>query len=141
MKQLCLILIVLAACGSKPAKAPDSPAPPPATADDPSCPLLVPGTSLTVEDTANGAALVFVTTGDAAAVRTRASALATMHTKHDGPAKAMGMMFSPGSTAAASDVEGGSRVEFSAAKPDGAAALQSELRMHAGHLTGGTCEM
>lgn len=141
MKQLCLICILLfGACGSKQPAQETKPVEP-ANTDDPSCPLVVPGTALSVEDTATGAALVFVTTGDAAAVRARAITLAAMHTKHNGPSGAMGMMFSPGSKATASDVEGGARIEFVPAQPDGAAALQAELRMHAGHLTGGSCEM
>ena len=145
MKKLCLSVLLAvsaAACGSKATPTQDTtPAPKAAATDDPTCPLLVPGTSVSVEDTTAGAALVFVTTGDAGAVRTRAVALAAMHTKHEGPSNAMGMMFSPSSTAAASDIENGARVEFSAKDPAEAGKLQSELRMHAGHLTGGTCEM
>lgn len=142
MKCFCLALfLAVAACGSKSSSQTTAPAARPMTADDPSCPLLVPGTSVSVEDTTNGAALVFVTTGDPLAVRARAAALAEMHTKHDGPPKAMGMMFTAGSTATATEVEGGARVEFAAAQPDGAAAIQNELRMHASHLTGGSCEM
>jgi hypothetical protein len=145
MVKHCLTLAfaaALAACGAKSStKHEDTTPAAPKTADDPTCPLLVPGTSLSVEDTDGGAALVFVTTGDAAAVRTRAAALAAMHTKHDGPSGAMGMMFSPTSTATAKDIEGGARVEFAAKNPHDAAKVQGELRMHAGHLTGGTCEM
>lgn len=111
------------------------------TTSDPSCPLEVPGTSISVEDTANGAALVFVTTGDAAQVRTRANAFVTMHAKHDGPNNALGMMFPAEWTASEKDIEGGARVEFAPAKPDGAADLQSMLRMHAGHLSSGSCAM
>jgi hypothetical protein len=137
---LCLALALAAACGGK--STPGGTTPPPSqTADDPSCPLIVPGTSVSVEDTNDGAALVFVTTGDPLAVRARAAALAQMHNQHDGPAKAMGMMFSQGSTATATEIEGGARVEFAAASPDQASAVQQELRMHASHLTGGSCEM
>jgi hypothetical protein len=135
------LVLAVAACGSKSSNPSTTPAERAAAADDPSCPLLVPGTSLSVEDTTGGAALVFVTTGDPLAVRARAAKLAEMHTKHDGPSSAMGMMFSAGSTATATEVEGGARVEFTAAQPDGAAALQKELRMHASHMTGGSCEM
>ena len=103
--------------------------------------MLVPGTSITVEDTASGAALVFVTTGDAGDVRKRATALAAMHNKHDGPADAMGMMISAKSIATATEIENGARVEFAAPQPDAAASLQSELRMHAHHLSGGSCKM
>ncbi|HEY5920098.1 MAG TPA: hypothetical protein VIV11_00450, partial [Kofleriaceae bacterium] len=85
--------------------------------------------------------LVFVTTGDAAAVRVRATALADMHNKHDGPKGAMGMMFSATSTAAPAEIANGARIEFAAKDAGDAAKLQTELRMHAGHLTGGTCEM
>lgn len=141
MKRLCLCL-ALAACGSKSSPTTTTPVTTqPAAADDPSCPLLVPGTSMSVEDTANGAALVFVTTGDPLAVRARAAKLAEMHTKHDGPNNAMGMMFSAGSTATATEIESGARVEFAAAKPEDVAGLQKELTMHAKHMTGGSCEM
>lgn len=108
-------------------------------ADDPSCPLLVPGTSLEVEETATGAALVFVTTGDPLAVRARAAKLAEMHNQRDGDPTSMGMMFSPGSTATATEAEGGARVELAAAQPDGVASLQKEVRDHATHMTGGSC--
>jgi hypothetical protein len=138
----CCIALSLAGCGSKGSSTTTTTTPTVTqTADDPSCPLLVPGTSLSVEDTEAGAALVFVTTGDPLAVRSRAAALAEMHTKHDGPSSAMGMMFPKATTATAMEVQGGARVEFAAATPDQVSAVQKELRMHASHLTGGNCEM
>jgi hypothetical protein len=138
----CSIVLALAACGQKSSPTTGQTTPTAhTTADDPSCPLVVPGTSLSVEDTEAGAAFVFVTTGDPLAVRSRAAALAEMHTKHDGPRTAFGMMFTQGSTATAMEIEGGARVEFAAAAPDQVASLQKELRMHAGHLTSGSCEM
>lgn len=73
------LFVLVAACSSSAKQEPTSKAP---AKDDPTCPVLVPGTSVTVEDTNDGAALVFVTTGDAAAVRKRATALAEMHTSH-----------------------------------------------------------
>ncbi len=144
MVKLCLNLvagIALAACGSTPAPTQTTTPPPQIAADDPTCPLVVPGTSISVEDTRNGAALVFVTTGDATQVRARAAAFADMHTRHDGPAASMGMMFSPDSTATATEIEGGARVELTAKNPDDVGKVQSELRMHASHLTGGSCAM
>lgn len=146
MKKVCFSLLIATAtaCGGSSSPSQDTTpvaAPAPAAADDPTCPLVVPGTSLSVEDTTTGAALVFVTTGDAKAVRARAAAFAQMHTSHDGPPKALGMMFSPTSTATASEIEGGARVELTAKNPEDVAKLQGELRMHAGHLTGGSCEM
>ena len=142
MKQLWLC-IALAACGGSSAPKQDTTTTqaPPAKTGDPTCPLEVPGTSLSVEDTTAGAALVFVTTGDAAAVQMRATALATMHTNQDGQKGAMGMMFTPTSTATASNIEGGARIEFAAKNPADASKVQSELRMHANHLTGGSCAM
>lgn len=178
---IAIAVVALAACGSS-NRAPAQPAPS-AAADDPTCPVLVAGTSVTVEDTDGGAAFVFVTTGDAAAVRTRARALADAHNAHHAkmeapaagaadphaghgghadhnahaghdahaghgaaaPAAAapagkhtMGTMISAHSTAAVTELPNGARVAFTAHDP---AALQSELRMHAQHLGGGTCEM
>src|SRR5437867_3294705 len=100
-----IIALLLAACGSGSKKPADQPQKPAATADDPTCPIVVPGTSITVEETAEGPAFVFVTTGDVAAVRTRAGALATMHNAHDGPSSALGMMFSQKAKATKSDIE------------------------------------
>src|SRR5690606_6112860 len=73
---LCLLLVAAACGGSRSSSETTTPVATPAPADDPSCPLLVPGTSVSVEDTDDGAALVFVTTGDPLAVRARAAALA-----------------------------------------------------------------
>ena len=56
----------------------------PVAADDPSCPVSVPGTSVNVEDTDTGAALVFVTTGDVAELRKRVTAMAQIHNDHHG---------------------------------------------------------
>ena len=75
-----LLLATVVACGSS---KPTSESPKPPVADlDPSCPVAVPGTSVTVEDADDGAALVFVTTGDVTELRKRVSAMATMHNEH-----------------------------------------------------------
>jgi hypothetical protein len=124
-----LVLALLIGCSS-PAK-PKPVTPEPAASGDPTCPLLVPGTAVTAEDTAEGPSLVFVTTGDATAVRTRGQALAAMHNERKGPDEDLGMMFTIGSTASASDVEGGVRVTFKGGKLD-------ELQMHVKHLAGAT---
>ena len=80
---LAFALLSALGCGPSATPAPQGPGPAPvARADDPTCPVLVAGTSVTVEDTDTGAALVFVTTGDVAAVRTRARALADAHNAH-----------------------------------------------------------
>ena len=135
----------VAACGSSPKAEDTRPVAgdkPTGVAGDPTCPLLVPGTSISVEDSAQGPALVFVTTGDVAAVRTRGQALATMHNAHDGAPEAMGMMFGAKSNASAADIEGGVRITFTPSDPATADAVGNELRMHAGHLAGASsCEM
>lgn len=78
-----LVLLLAAACGGSSSPATSTTTPRTSTAaNDPSCPVAVPGTSVTVEDTPSGAALVFVTTGHVADVRRRAGALAQMHNDH-----------------------------------------------------------
>lgn len=148
-----LVLIVALGCGHPAPRAPSSTPAGSAAAstDDPSCPLLVPGTTVSVEDADQGIALVFVTTGDAADVRKRAATLADVNNAHHGKLAdhgdhaapgGMGAAFATASTAAASDVPGGSRVTFTAGSPDTVSALQSEVRMHAHHLSGASsCEM
>lgn len=166
MAKSVLFALLLAACGgsSKPAPAPVTPV----VADDPTCPVTVAGTSVTAEDTANGAALVFVTTSDVAELRKRVGSLAKTHNDHhsamgplptgteqgagghdhhamagsgghEGHAMA-GSMIAVHSKATAEDIEGGAKLVF-IAFPDGVAKIQSELRMHAQHLANGTCKM
>lgn len=132
----------LGACSS-PAKPPTTtPTPTEPSGDDPSCPLVVPGTSIAVEDTAEGPAFVFVTTGDVAQVRTRGQALAAMHNDRKGSPDSLGMMFSPKSTAKAADIEGGMRITFTPTAPATNAEVGDELRMHGGHLAGASsCKM
>jgi hypothetical protein len=114
------VLFALAACGH--AAPPLAPAPA-AAHDDPTCPVAVPGTSVTVEDTPTGGALVFVTTGNADELRARADKFAMVHADKT-----------------VEPIDHGARVVYSA-QPDGVAALQSELRMHAQHLASGSCQM
>ena len=144
MKKVCTaLLFCLAAAATSCAKSSPQTTNPPTVvkADDPTCPRIVPGTSVSVEDITDGVAMVFVTTGDADGVRTRTANLAEMHNRHNGPAGSMGMMFPPTSTARWSKIDGGARLELVANNPDDIPKLQTEIRMHAGHLTGGTCEM
>lgn len=144
VKSLSLALLFALGCGSsaKPTTTTTTTTTPPAAEGDPTCPLLVPGTSVSVEDTAEGPAFVFVTTGDVAGVRTRGTALAAMHNGKSGPAGAMGMAISGASTATAAEIEGGVRVIYKATDAANAGALANELHMHGGHLAGGsTCVM
>jgi hypothetical protein len=77
------VLALAAACGGASTSSPAA-TPPESTAaaSDPSCPVAVPGTSVSVEDTDTGAALVFVTTGDVAELRRRVAEMARMHNDH-----------------------------------------------------------
>lgn len=185
LSALFLSLAIAACGGTANSTLATTPAPQSATADssDPSCPVAVPGTSVTVEDASSGAALVFVTTGDVGAVRQRANAMASMHNDHHGSMGSLpdgkvgghdmsghaghdmsghaghdmsghaghdmsggehaahaGGMIGVHSMAEVSDIDGGARISFIANGAD-VAKLQSELRMHAQHLSAGTCGM
>lgn len=118
MKRVVLAAL-LAACTGHHAAGPAKPVHAPPTGNDPTCPVEIPGTSATVEDTATGAALVFVTTGDIEAVRARGKALAATNPK-----------------ATELDVPGGARIEITADDP---AALQAELRTKAESMASGSC--
>jgi hypothetical protein len=175
-----LFVVSVAAAGCGASKTATTTTIQPTSVDDPSCPVSVPGTTVTVEDTATGAAFLFVTTGDPKLVRTRATALATMHNDmhramgalpdgtasttavaagghhhHHQPAAAtndsaaaagramvmpMGQMISVHSRATTTNIEQGARVDF-VSSPNDVAQLQNQLRVHAQHLDGGTCEM
>jgi len=115
-----VLVLVLAACGH--AAGPAS-TPAPVVAGDPTCPVEVPGTSVTVEDTPTGGALVFVTTGDVADLRARCAKFAMVHADRS-----------------IENIDRGARVVYSA-QPADVGALQSELRMHAEHLASGSCKM
>jgi hypothetical protein len=116
-------------------------------ADDPSCPVLVPGTSASAEDTPDGGALVFVTTGDVAAVRARAHALTTMHNgrqnpdAHPGASDQMGAMIEIPSIATATDIPGGARIVWVTLDTGDVAKLQAALHVHAKQLASGDCRM
>lgn len=81
------IALAIAACGGASSSSPSTRTASGAghqDAGDPSCPVAVPGTSVTVEDTDTGAALVFVTTGDVGELRKRVAAMAQMHNDEHG---------------------------------------------------------
>src|SRR5436853_320704 len=138
MLRIMLAAVVVAAC-SGPSKPDDHTTPPPAHADDGTCPVAIPGTSVSVEDTDTGAALVFVTTGDVAELRKRVAAMAAAHNAehakmgplptgaggeaggehHHHDMAGMGGMHHDGgsmigvhSAAAAEDIDGGARLVF-----------------------------
>lgn len=109
--------LALGACGGSSQQAAT---PAPAAPADPTCPVEVPGTSVSVEDTSTGAAMVFVTTGDVAELRKRVTAMAAKHNAHHG---AMGAL--PDGTGGGGEHAG----HDMGAMPGGGA--------HAGHDMGG----
>lgn len=156
------LFVALIACGST---ATPTTGPSKVTPGDPACPVAVSGTSVTVEDTDTGAALVFVTTGDLADLRKRAAAMAQKHNDHhaamgplpDGTEQAGGhehhdhgghgdhannggSMIGVHSKATPADIEGGVKIAFISGAAE-ISKLQSELRMHAKHYAAGSCEM
>lgn len=178
------LIAFAAACGGSKPSAQDT-QPKSVVASDPSCPVAVPGTSVTVEDADSGAALVFVTTGNVAELRKRVDAMAKMHNDHHGSMGALpdgkdehaghdmsghaghdmgsgsghdmsghdmsghdmsghaghaGGMIGIHSKATASEISGGVKLLFVSGSGD-VAKLQSELRMHAQHMAGGSCSM
>jgi len=181
-----LLSLALAACGGSSKGSSTTQPAKPAQAGDSMCPVEVPGTSVTVEDTATGAAFVFVTTGDAGELRRRVAAMAKMHNDHHASMGAMpdgtgaggggheghdmsghdmggheghdmggheghdmsghdmgghgGMMIMMHSKATATDVQGGARLELTV-DPANVGKLQGEMRMHAQHMSAGTCAM
>ena len=130
-----LVFILLLACGQPAKHEPTGPAVP-TTKSDPTCPLEVPGTSVTVEDTTDGAAMVFVTTGNATDVQARADAFAAQHAAATGDSFAA--MVAHSANVTVQRIEHGAKLVFAGGD---AAAIQSELRMHAGHLSAGSCSM
>jgi len=109
---------------------------PTSASSDPTCPLEVPGTSVSVEDTTDGAALVFVTTGNASDVQSRADAFAAAHGAATG--NSFAAMVAHNAAVNVQRMAHGAKLVFSGAD---AASIQSELRMHADHLSAGSCAM
>lgn len=160
--------LLLIGCTSSPKPATTSTT---ATKSDPSCPVEVAGTSVSVEDAASGAALVFITTGDVADVRKRVAMMGQMHNDHHSKMGALptGTETTGGGHAGhdmsgmdhskmdhSGHAAGGMISVHSAAKteeieggarlvftsaPADVAKLQGELRKHAEHLARGTCAM
>ncbi len=133
-------IALVAACGGA-TKGPAQEAPASAEPDDLTCPVAVPGTSITVEDTPTGAALVFVTTGDIQKLLARAQAFVAALPDHHAGGHRFADMIATQATATVHDVDHGARIDLVATNPNDISALQSEARMHAQHLATGSCKM
>ena len=131
------------------------------------CPMTVPDTKVSAEDTATGAALTFTTTPDhVQALREKVAAMAEMHNRHHAGAGGHGdMQGSAGAggmhggmhgsmhggtgmeggmvaaRASAEDVEGGARLVLTPNDPADLPKLQSMVRAHAEHMEQSGCPM
>jgi hypothetical protein len=130
--------IGVAACGGSSSGSPATAEPEatPAFVGDPSCPVEVPGTSVSVEDAGGGVALVFVTTGDVADVRRRAGEMARMHNDHHskmGPLPA-------GAEVAGADGHDHGAMAAGGAHDHHASGPAEKAGSHAGHAAGASAD-
>jgi hypothetical protein len=119
------------------------------------CPMNVPGTKVTAVDTANGETLLFTTTDDVAALRSKVRRMAEMHNQHHamggahdgmmggemmGGGKGMdGKMMVPPSNATVTDVERGASIALTPVAPADLQKLQTAVRTHAKHMEQDGC--
>jgi hypothetical protein len=105
------------------------------------CPMGVAGTTATAEETENGVAMRFQTTGDVDAVRQRARAMAEHHAamgKDGGMPHPMPMAGVP---ATVEDVEGGARIVFTPTADQKPQVQQHVKDMASAMATSGQCPM
>lgn len=161
-----LLLTALAgACASTPAAtttATTTATPAPGCMMPDICPMQVEGTTVSEADVDGGASLIFVTTGDVAALRDRVVKMAAMHTSHasggmmgggmhhgmKGGGMSPGMKMGegamgpmPAATATATDSEGGATLTLTATDPATLPALREHVRARATHMQSGACAM
>lgn len=123
------------------------------------CPMQVPGTQVSVEDTSDGVAKVFTTTGDVAELRRRVRHMAERHERMSnhhamGPGRAgPGMGAGPmgghkhmmghvvPSTARVEDIDRGARLNLTPKDPTKLAELRVHVREHAARMASGQCPM
>jgi hypothetical protein len=91
-----------------------------------SCPLDVPGTTVTSEDTDRGAIVEYVTTGDVEELRTRVNDEAAR--LHGAPANGSGPLTDVPSTATVQHVDGGARLSLVPDDPIRRSDLQQDVR-------------
>ena len=137
-------LLLLACGGSKSQPAAPQPAPTEAHAQGMGgmCPMEVAGTKVAVDDTQDGVAITFTTTGDVAQLRERVHHMAGMHEHmmHGGSGDMDQMKMAP-SSARAEDVDGGARIVLTPADPAQLADLRTHVREHAAQMASGHCPM
>ena len=148
-------MLMLACGGSKREPAPPQPASSGAQAHGEAggmggmCPMAE-GTKITAEDTQDGVAMSFTTTGDVAQLRQRVHHMADMH-EHmmQGGMMGSGQMMGSGhmmmtrvpSTARAEDIDGGARIVLTPKDPAQLADLRARVHEHASQMASGHCPM
>ena len=119
------------------------------------CPMNVPGTKVSAVDSANAGTLVFTTTGDVAALRTRVHRMAEMHNQHHvdggthggmmgggmmGNGKGMeGKVKMPPANATVTDVDSGARIALTPVAAADLPQLQAGVRAHATRMLQDGC--
>lgn len=113
--------------------------------------MQVPGTQVSAEDTNDGVAMVFTTTGDVSELRQRVHHMAEMHDQMSGN-NAAGMDADGDrhkhmmanvvpSTANAQDIDRGARITLTPKDPSKLADLRAHAREHAARMANGQCPM
>ncbi len=116
------------------------------------CPMALEGTSVTAEDTSDGVALVFTTTGDVENLRQRVTMMAEKHNAHAGDAgsgekeaccacKACAKAHMIAATARGENMEGGAKLIFTPTQATQLEDLRKNVREHAAAMTSGGCPM
>jgi hypothetical protein len=140
-----VVMTLVMAYGSKPAATapqPTAPAYDEATDMAGICPMGVPGTRVSAEDTQNGVAMTFTTTGDVAALRQRVHAMAARHERMMGGGGGMGpcRMMTP-STTRVEDVGRGARIVLAPRDPSQLSELRTHVNARAAQMASGRCPM
>lgn len=103
------------------------------------CPMHLEGqTEVTVENTDNGAAMVFANAAQADELRQRVHRMAEFHNAHHGDGNPMGM---PAAEATVQDTEFGARLLLTPQDPAQLDSLRSHLTAHQVEMSEGRCPM
>lgn len=108
------------------------------------CPMDVPGTRVSVADTADGETLTFTGADQAAELRSRVHAMAEMHNRHHADGVREGMMggsMMPSSHATVADLDNGASITVTPDAPADLQKVQSAVRMHAERMEQSGCAM
>lgn len=168
MRSAIIAVLALAAASCASSQAPDRSTPssrPYAAGGGPGgmaemCPMAVPGTTVSAQDTPSGEAVTFATSSSQVdELRRRVRAMADMHNSHHAGGEAQGMghgamdhgmmrgggmhgggtTMPPASRARVDDVEGGARLDVTPRDPAAVEQLRSAVRTHVEHMQKDGC--